>query len=185
MVGTRQKRAFHTDRDEWGRQLLPEERERLVKPYLPPVPIEEREEQQSLRNGVTPLPKKRFQHKPRVRPALRHLLHYSLFTLIHILFSIYIRVRQVYHAVVDQILAVYFYHHRTPELIKRDVKGLSKVPNHLSVILELQPAGGKKDRLEGLVNEACEIAAWCACIGVPMLSIYERTGNQALICSDW
>ncbi|KXL46653.1 hypothetical protein M433DRAFT_65384 [Acidomyces richmondensis BFW] len=176
MVGTRQKRAFHTDRDEWGRQLLPEERERLVKPYLPPVPIEEREEQQSLRNGVTPLPKKRFQHKPRVRPALRHLLHYSLFTLIHILFSIYIRVRQVYHAVVDQILAVYFYHHRTPELIKRDVKGLSKVPNHLSVILELQPAGGKKDRLEGLVNEACEIAAWCACIGVPMLSIYERTG---------
>lgn len=76
------------------------------------------------------------------------------------------------------MLAVLYYHHRTPELIKRDMKGLSKVPKHLSVILELQPEGGKKDRLETLVNDACEIAAWSAGAGVPVLSIYERTGRS-------
>lgn len=54
---------------------------------------------------------------------------------------------------------------------------LSKVPKHLSVILQLPPEGGKKDRLETLVNDACEITAWSASAGVPTLSIYERTGE--------
>jgi dehydrodolichyl diphosphate syntase complex subunit NUS1 len=122
-----------------------------------------------------------MQTKSRLRPAIRHAIHYVLFTGIHLLFSIYIRVRQVYHAIFDQLMAIYFYHHRTPELIKKDVKGLGKLPAHLSVILELQPEGGKKDRLEGLANEACEVAAWCACAGIPMLSIYERTGKIHLL----
>ena len=55
---------------------------------------------------------------------------------------------------------------------------LNKTPKHLSVILQLPPDGGKKDRLETLVNDACEIAAWSASAGVPVLSIYERTGKK-------
>ena len=170
MVGVRQSTAFHTDRDANGKLLSAPEREKLLKPYLPAKPLKQPLKQPGK-------PGTRFQHTSRVRPAIRHALHYLLFTIIHTIFSIYVRIRQVYHAIVDRILAILYYHHRTPELIKRDVKNLSRVPEHLSVILDLPPEGGKADRLETLVNDACEIAAWSACAGVPMLSIYERTGR--------
>lgn len=166
MVGTRQARAFHTGRDEKGRKLSVSEREQMMRPYLPVQPAKETTTDTTIR----------FHHTQRVRPAIRHLVHSLLFHIIHTIFSVYVRFRQAYHAVIDRVLAVLYYHHRTPELIRKDVKGLSKVPQHLSVILELPPEGGKKDRLETLVNDACEIAAWSACAGIPMLSVYEKTG---------
>ena len=174
MVGVRHSTAFHTDRDTNGRPLSAPEREKLLKPYLPATPPKQPTKQPTKQNGK---PAKRFQHTSRVRPAIRHAIHYLLFTIIHTVFSIYVRIRQVYHAIVDRVLAILYYHHRTPELIKRDVKNLSRVPKHLSVILDLPPEGGKADGLETLVNDACEVAAWSACAGVPMLSIYERTGR--------
>jgi len=85
-------------------------------------------------------------------------------------------VRQVYHAILDRILAILYYHHRTPELIQKDVRGLSRLPEHLSVILKLEEGVKGGAGLEQLVDEVAEIAAWCACAGIPMLSIYERTG---------
>ena len=179
MPGIRHIAAFHTDRDSDGRPLSAADRERLLKPYLPPTPSD-----QSSRSP-SPAPtsqvrSKRSGRPRRVRPALRHGIYLLLFTVIHAIFSVYVRVRQVYRAIVDRILAVVYYHHRTPEFIQRDVKSLSKVPRHLSVILELrEDGGGSGDRLETLVNEACEVAAWSACAGVSMLSIYERTGTRA------
>lgn len=171
--GSRTSRIFQTDTDESGRPLGIEERERLLRPLLP-------SESESAKAARSPPPgrSKMFHHKKRVRPALRHLIYSLVYNIIHIFFSIYIRLRQVYHAVVNQVLAVIYHHHRTPELIKKDMRNLSKIPQHLSVILQLPPEGGKKDRLETLVNDACEIAAWSASAGVPMLSIYERTGEH-------
>ena len=170
MVGIRQTRAFRTDSDEHGQPLSVPDRERLLKPYLPPTPQKQTPRQSPDRKH------NRFHHKRRVRPAIRHLIHSLIYNIIHIIFSIYIRIRQVYHAILSQVLAVLYYHHRTPELIKRDVSRLTKVPKHLSVILQLPPEGGKK--LETLVNDACEFAAWSASAGVPMLSIYEKTGEM-------
>ena len=175
MVGSRQARAFHTGSDEKGRILSVTEREQMMRPYLPAAPQKE---------NTRPAPNGRhirFHHKQRVRPAIRHLLHSLIFTIIHTIFSVYIRLRQAYHAIFDRVLAVLYYHHRTPELIQKDVKGLSKVPQHLSVILDLPPEGGKKDRLETLVNDACELAAWSACAGIPMVSIYERNGKSITV----
>lgn len=71
-----------------------------------------------------------------------------------------------------------YYHHHTPELIERDVKGLSRLPKHLSVILSLEDNGRGGAELERLVSEAAEIAAWCASAGIPRLSIYEKTGED-------
>lgn len=171
MVGPRESRVFHTDTDENGRPVSAQQRERLLKPYLPPTPQE-----QNRRASPEQKPTL-FQHKRRVRPAIRHLIHSLLFHIIHTFFSIYVRLRQIYHAIVNQVSTLRFYHHRTPEFIKRDVKGLSKVPKHLSVILQLPPEGSNKDGLETLLDDACEIAAWSASAGVPLLSIYERSGQ--------
>jgi dehydrodolichyl diphosphate syntase complex subunit NUS1 len=74
-------------------------------------------------------------------------------------------------------LAILYYHHRTPELIQKDVKGLSRLPEHLSVILKLEDGGRGGAGLEALVDEVAEIAAWCACAGIPTLSVYEQTGT--------
>lgn len=110
-----------------------------------------------------------------VRRFLRSQLHLLVFALIHIIFSLYIRIRQAYHVVTDRVISVFAYHHRTPELIQRDVRGFKKLPYHLSVILKLEDQG-RGPGLEKLVNEAADVAAWCACAGVPVLSIYEKTG---------
>lgn len=112
---------------------------------------------------------------------MRHLIHSLLFSLIHVIFSILIRIRQIYHALLDRAFAVLYYHHRTPELIRRDVRNLSRIPKHLSVVLDLPPEGGKQDGLETLLNDACELAAWSASAGVPLLSIYERTGQSKIL----
>ena len=129
-----------------------------------------------------PTPKKQLAAKAEkksrfgIRDFLRTQLHVLVYTIIHTVFSVYIKFRQAYHAVRDRIYSVLYYHHRTPELIQRDVKGLSRLPKHLSVILSLEDGGRGGAELERLVNEASEIAAWCASAGIPQLSIYERTG---------
>lgn len=86
------------------------------------------------------------------------------------------RIRIAYHAVVYRVCSVLFYHHKTPELIERDVKGLRRLPRHLSVILSLDEDKKGGDELEQLVNEVADIAAWCTSAGIPQLSIYEKTG---------
>jgi dehydrodolichyl diphosphate syntase complex subunit NUS1 len=45
------------------------------------------------------------------------------------------------------------------------------------VILNLEDGVKGGAGLEALVDEVAEIAAWCACVGIPMLSVYERTGR--------
>lgn len=92
------------------------------------------------------------------------------------LFSIYIRIRQYYYGILDRAFSVLYYHHRTPGLIKRDLRSLTRLPEHLSVILTLENEGQDGKALERLVDDAAELAAWCACAGIPMLSIYEKTG---------
>ena len=96
--------------------------------------------------------------------------------MIHLIFGIYIRTRQIYHGVVDRILGLIYYHHRTPELIRKDVTRLSRLPGHLSVILTLK--GDEDGGLEALMDEVAELCAWCASADIPMLSVYERSGKS-------
>lgn len=131
------------------------------------------------------------------------MLHILLHFILSTLFSIYIRVRKLYHAVFDRVAAVLNYHHRTPErktafinlatlihdsnnppVIARDVKSLPRIPKHLSIILTLPP--DQKDvtlllnRLDVLIHDACEITAWSTAAGISTLSIYERSGTHPL-----
>jgi len=109
-----------------------------------------------------------------VRPFIKTKLHFLVFFLIQLFFGIYIRLRQIYHATIDRLLAIRHYHHRTPEYIQRDVKNLDRIPEHLSVILKFKTEqdGG----LEALMDEVAELCAWSASAGIPLLSIYEKSG---------
>ncbi|KAJ2903313.1 nuclear undecaprenyl pyrophosphate synthase-like protein [Zalerion maritima] len=130
----------------------------------------------SQRNSIPP-PKTSSASSSRfgVRRFIRSQIHLLTFAIIHIVFSIYIRIRQAYHTVLDKVVSVFAHHHNTPELIQRDVSPLTKLPKHLSVVLKLEDHG-RGAGLEKLVNEVANIAAWCASAGIPVLSVYERSG---------
>lgn len=112
-----------------------------------------------------------------LRKLLRGQLHLLVFTLMHSIFSLYMKIRQAWHRVCYRVRSIMFYHHRTPELIENDVRGLGKKPRHLSTVLEVEEEG-RATELERLVGEAADIAVWSACAGIPTLSIYERSGKS-------
>ena len=141
------------------------EREKILRPYLP----------RPTKAAAN------LQSRPRpIRTFLQKQFHLFVYTTIHLVFSIYITIRHTYHVVFDRILAILYYHHRAPELIRQDIKGLGRIPRHLSIILELRKEDRGQASLEALMDEVAEIAAWCTCVGVPMLSVYEKTGKSDL-----
>jgi dehydrodolichyl diphosphate syntase complex subunit NUS1 len=161
-----------------ARELSIEEREKLVKARLPPAPEPSTPTPASARrNGAHKGSRRR--PKP-IRSFLKSQLHVLTYFVVHLIFGIYMRLRQMYHAVLDRILALLYYHHRTPELIQKDVKNLSRLPEHLSVILTLK---GEEDGggLEALMEDVAELSAWCASAGIPLLSVYERSGTYLRI----
>lgn len=137
-----------------------------MKPYLPPTKQDQEREERAQSRRIT------FG----VRNFLKTQLHILTFTIIHAIFSIYIHTRQAYHAVRDRTYSIFFYHHRDPAMIQRDVKRLNKVPKVLSVILRVEEDGKGGAELERLVNEIAEVSAWCASAGIPALNVYEKTG---------
>ena len=160
MVLGRETKVYRQDERAGGFTISAQDREKLLKPYLPSPP----------RTQAT-------QHKPQpIRDFLQHQLDLLVFFAIHTLFSIYVRLRQTKNSIVDRTFAVLYYHHRAPELIKQDVKNLSKLPQHLSIILELKGEDHGTASLEGLMDDVAEVAAWCRCAGIPFLSVYEKTG---------
>ncbi|CZR53942.1 probable NUS1 Putative nuclear undecaprenyl pyrophosphate synthase [Phialocephala subalpina] len=172
----RETEIYRQDAKTKHNMLTPAEREKLIQPYLPAPPT--RAVSKRSKNGNVPTIRIEESKGSRlgIRKFLKNQLHALLYAIVHTIFSIYIRIRLAYHAVKDRILAILYYHHRTPELIQKDVKGLSRLPKHLSVILKLEDGGRGGAGLEALVDEVAEISAWCACVGIPMLSVYEKTG---------
>ncbi|KAI1431462.1 Undecaprenyl diphosphate synthase [Xylaria sp. CBS 124048] len=160
-------RIYREDEKSGHQKLRPEQREDLVKNYLPATPPARERSNSRVR--------KQSSSRFGIRTFLKSQLYTLLYLFIHAIFSLYIRIRTAYHAVSTRLVAILRHHYNSPEYIARDVATLKKLPNHLSIILTLEN-GGKGDALEKLVNEVSEVAAWCAAAGIPTLSVYERTG---------
>lgn len=174
---TRETELYRRDAKYNHNLLTPAQREKLLEPFLPAVPIRsESKRSKNHKNATLPSEKAKRRSRLGIRSFLKNQLYAFVYAVIHLVFSVYVRFRQAYHAVKDRIFAILYYHHRTPELIRKDVRGLKRLPEHLSVILKLEDEGRGTAGLEALVDEVAEIAAWCACVGIPMLSIYESTG---------
>ena len=122
--------------------ITPADRDRLLQPFL---------------DKETP--------SPRITTKLAHKLCYKL---VHALFGIVLFIIQTLHAVIDRITSIVYYHHRTPGLIRRDVKGLRRLPEHLAVILSLDE--------DVVMDQVADLATWSCCAGIPALTVYERSG---------
>ena len=53
------------------------------------------------------------------------------------------------------------------------------------MILDLKGEEKGTAGLEALMDEIAEISAWCTCVGIPMLSVYEKTGIELPRSSFW
>lgn len=173
MVSLRQQTAFHYDTDEHGNTITAEEREKLIRPFLPAPNIDGGADTRD----KSPSKSSRKHRPQRVRPFIKATLHLVLYNLIQFIFSVYVRFRIAYHNVTGKISSLLYYHHRAPEYIQKDVQPLSQLPQHLSIILELDRTEKSPAGLDALINDVCELVAWSACAGIPMLSIYEQTGK--------
>ncbi|KAM3443502.1 hypothetical protein MY4824_000388 [Beauveria thailandica] len=160
------RKAYRADAKSNHTLLSEQERARLINAHLPPI------------NDSPPMSKKKNQKKSHlgVRRFLKNALFVFVFAMMHGVFSLYIRLRQAWNIVRYQISSILYYHHGTPEYIRRDVAGLPKKPNHLSAVLRAEEDKRPKADLERLIDEAAELATWTACAEIPMLSIYEKTG---------
>lgn len=163
---TRDTQIYREDEKVGHTKLGPEQREELIKNYLPAPP--------SRRRSSSRVKKQESSHFG-IRKFIKAQCYALLYLFVHAIFSLYIRTRIAYRAVSSRLVAILKHHYNSPEYIARDVATLKRLPNHLSIILTLEN-GGKGDALEKLVNEASEVAAWCAAAGIPKLSVYEKTG---------
>ncbi|KAI0176660.1 Decaprenyl diphosphate synthase-like protein [Pestalotiopsis sp. NC0098] len=157
-----------------GKSLKAKEREQLLKKYLPSPPESHSDSKGGKDSSSRQKPAETSHFG--VRRLLREQLYSFVYALIHIIFSFYIRLRIAYHAVSLHIVSVLGYHHRTPEYIARDVRTLKKKPRHVSVILSLEEGGKRGDAKVKLLNDVADITAWCASAGIPILTVYEKTG---------
>jgi dehydrodolichyl diphosphate syntase complex subunit NUS1 len=170
-LNTTDNAVYRQDVASKGHVLSTEERAKIITPYLPPPasrpramsPAKAARSRSSRRN-----------HRRRVRPFLASKLHFLVYFFVQLVYGISIRFLTIYHACIHRVIAVLHYHHRTPEYIQKDVKELSRLPQHLSVLLKFKAEedGG----LEALIDEVAELAAWSAAAGIPLLSIYEKSG---------
>lgn len=159
------------------KQLSTQQREELLKPFLPSEPSSSSESKPKstlrTRGRSQPTPQKRT-------GPIKSLIYFATHHVIALLFSIFFRFRRAYRLFYTKLVSLIKYHHRTPEFIAGDVSHLTKLPKHLSVIVEMNKDDEQQGTagLEGLVNDVCEIAAWASSAGIGFLSVYERTGTS-------
>lgn len=180
MVSSKDVELFREDAHLRGKKLSAADREKLVKPYLPephlaPSASRHRKHANNPKKTKTKTKTKAKTKKQPIRTFLKSQIHRLIYVFIHLCLGFYIRISQTIAAVTDRILAITYYHHRSPELIAKDVKALSRLPEHLSVLLRLRKT--EEDALHTLMDETAELAAWTTCAGIPVLSIYEKTGT--------
>lgn len=157
------------------KQLSVQEREALLKPFLPSEPSSSSESNIRSRRRTAPKPKANKKAGP-----VKSLLFFAIYHFIALVFSIFFRFRRAFRLAYTKLVSLIKYHHRTPEFIAGDVSHLEKLPKHLSVVVELNEDDEQQGNagLEGLVNDVCEIAAWASSAGISFLSVYERTGTD-------
>ncbi|KAG6005646.1 hypothetical protein E4U54_000296 [Claviceps lovelessii] len=167
-LSAKDRAAYRADDVSGHKFLSPKDRERIMRANLPSpseiptVACTNGQAQRRSRLGI--------------RRFLKNQLFLLVFSLLHGLFSLYIRTRQAFHIVSYQISSILYYHHGTPEYIRRDVMRLDRRPGHLSAILQAEENQRPKADLDRLIEETAELAAWCASAEIPMLSVYEKTG---------
>ncbi|KAJ3494753.1 hypothetical protein NLG97_g3877 [Lecanicillium saksenae] len=115
---------------------------------------------------------------PERQSLFLHAVNVCLFAIIYGLFHVYFLFQCALNRAYYRMLSiVHGYGMPLPRgQVSADIKGLSKMPKHISAILSLGKIGSQAAGVRRLATETAELAAWCAEADISMLSVYEKTG---------
>ncbi|VVT47349.1 uncharacterized protein SAPINGB_P001667 [Magnusiomyces paraingens] len=100
----------------------------------------------------------------------------ALLELFYFVFSLYRFGGYIYHRLMIRWLTITYHQNRTPELIQRDVANFTKIPRGIGAVLTLHDSGDEGGGVDGLLEQASDLAAWCIGTSIEFLVLYERTG---------
>lgn len=108
--------------------------------------------------------------------SIAFYLRYFALHLLYLWIYIYDNLAYHYHRLKIRIMMISYHHNRTPQLIRNDVVGLAKIPNHVATLLNLKDPSVEGGGIDGLLEDCGEIAAWCVGCGIRQFTVYEKTG---------
>ena len=139
------------------------------------------------RNATRPRERRSFssaQKLPVLEPSsspIRRRFDFLLLWLLQTLTLFYLSVAKLKHGVINFGCAIWYDWHAWPccgkYMIQRDVTNLRKTPRHVAVILDQRKRKREYDADE-TVRRTVEIATWCACAGISIVTVYEPTGMR-------
>lgn len=101
---------------------------------------------------------------------------FAILELFYFVFSVYRYAGYVYHRLNIRWLTVTYHQNRTPELIQRDVSNFTKIPRGIGAVLTLKDSNEEGGGVDGLLEQASDLAAWCIGTSIELLVLYERSG---------
>ncbi|KAH3671903.1 hypothetical protein OGAPHI_000089 [Ogataea philodendri] len=113
---------------------------------------------------------------PSSESSVSYYIYHSILVFFYLLMSIYRFYEYTYNRTKLRFLNLAYNPSRAPSLINSDVNKLPKIPYRISAILNYKSEQEENGGVEGLCNDASEIAAWCLSSGIPNLTIYEYHG---------
>lgn len=93
-----------------------------------------------------------------------------------LLFSVYRFMGYVYNRVQIRWLTITYHQNRTPELIQQDVSSFKKIPRGIGAVLSLKGSSEEGGGVDGLLEQASDLSAWCIGSSIEFLILYERSG---------
>jgi dehydrodolichyl diphosphate syntase complex subunit NUS1 len=110
---------------------------------------------------------------------LRRRFDLLLLWILHLITALYLWIAAIKHRSKNFVWGLWYDWHAWPifqdYMIKRDIAILQKIPRHVAVILGQKKAKREYDADES-VRRAVEVTRWCAAAGIPIVTVYERTG---------
>lgn len=112
----------------------------------------------------------------RSRNRANSYVFFVLLEALYFLFGIYRFFGYLYHRVQLRWLTVTYHQNRTPELIQQDVSNFKKIPSGIGAILHLKGRNEEGGGIDGLLEQASDLSAWCIGSSIDSLILYERFG---------
>lgn len=116
------------------------------------------------------------EYKAREIGHFEYLFYKSLLVVLFIIYGIFRYFQFQYNSLKLKIYNIYYNPSNTPQLIRRDVTQLNKIPKRLAAILEVKPVADVGGGVNGLLNDGSKLICWTVSAGIKHLTLYDYDG---------
>lgn len=114
--------------------------------------------------------------RPESPRGFEYIVYKCILLILYVAYGIFRYLQYQFNRMKLRIYNVIYNPTNTPQLIRKDVGKLQKVPKKVAAILRMKPIGDVGGGLTGLINDASELVSWTACAGIKHLTLYNDEG---------